>query len=61
MQKTIIKKVNPEIEFSDDMLMQRLHKNQIKIFQEVKHLNGKQLSECFKKKYKTHLKMHNLP
>ncbi len=46
----IKEKANPEIEFANDLMMKELHKIQIKISEQVKNMNGRQLSEYFRKK-----------
>jgi len=50
MCRTAKEKANPELEFPGDLLMQRLHKNQMKVYKEIKDMNGKELSEYFRKK-----------
>lgn len=46
----IKEKVNPEVEFTNDPMLKELHKIQIKISEQVKDMNGRQLSEYFRKK-----------
>jgi len=41
-------KIKPEIEFSNDQMMQRLHKTRVKFYGETKTLDNKDLSKYFK-------------
>lgn len=41
-------KAKPEVDFSNDKMMQRLHKTRIKFYGETKELDNKDLSKYFK-------------